>query len=71
MKYTIELDVAGNKMPLVQDFLRAISFVRHVRVVPHNEITNAAILQSIEAYESGMVSPTPLSLSELKEMLNA
>lgn len=36
-----------------------------------SEITNAAILQSIEAYENGKISPTPLSLDDLKEMIDA
>jgi hypothetical protein len=52
-------------------YKKPISFVKKVEVVAPHEITNPAILQSIESYEQGQVKPTPLSLAELKEMLDA
>jgi hypothetical protein len=71
MKYILEIEVAGNETTFVEKFLKNISFVKAVKPVASNEITNPAILQSIEAYEKGKISPTPLSLSELKAMINA
>jgi hypothetical protein len=59
------------KRPLQKSFFRNISLVKKVKVVAANEITNPAILQSIEAYEKGKLKPTPLNLSELKAMINA
>ena len=71
MKYTLEIEVAENKTTFAEEFFKAISFVKKVRHVTPNEITNPAILQSIESYEKGNVKPTPLNLLELKEMINA
>lgn len=71
MKYTLEIEIAENKAAFVEEFFKAISFVKKVRYIAPNEITNPAILQSIDSYETGKVKPTPLNLSELKEMINA
>ncbi len=69
MKYI--LDIEDNKTSFAEEFFKTISFVKNVRAISKNEITNADILQSIEAYETGKIKPTPLSLVELKEMINA
>ena len=69
MKYII--DIADNKTAFAEEFFKSFSFVKKIRAVASNEITNPAILQSIEAYEKGKEKPTPLNLAELKEMLNA
>lgn len=69
MKYI--LDIPENKMAFAEEFFKTISFVKKVKAILPNEITNPAILQSIEGYEKSKIKPTPLSLTELKEMLNA
>ena len=69
MKYI--LDIQENKIGLAEEFFKSVSFIKNVRAVASNEITNNAILQSIESYENEIVKPTPLSLSELKKMLDA
>ena len=69
MKYI--LDIPENKTAFAEELFRSISFVTKVKAILPNEITNSAILQSMEEYEKGKIKPTPLSLPELKEMLNA
>lgn len=71
MTYRIELEVAEDKLAFAEEFFKSISFIRRVRMIPANEITNPEILESIAAYEAGKVRPTPLNLSELKSMLDA
>ncbi|CAN5197746.1 hypothetical protein BH20BAC1_BH20BAC1_10500 [soil metagenome] len=71
MKYTLEIEIADNKATIAEEFFKAVSFVKRVRPVASNEITNPAILQSIESYEKGKVKSTPLNLAELKDMINA
>ena len=71
MKYTLEIEIDENKAKFAEEFFKSISFVKKVRQVAANEITNPAILKSIEFYEKGQVKPTPLNLSELKELINA
>ena len=69
MKYLLE--IAENKSAFAEEFFKSIDFIKGIKAIPSNEITNAAILQSIEDYETGKTKPTPLSLSELKQMLDA
>jgi hypothetical protein len=71
MKYLLDIEIADNKVSFAEEFFKTISFVKHVRVIGKNEITNPAILQSIEEYEKGKTQPTPLNLDELKAMLDA
>jgi hypothetical protein len=71
MKYRLDVEISDNETSFAEKFFENISFVKKVRAIPANEITNPAILQSIEAYESGKLKPTPLSLTELKGMINA
>lgn len=71
MKYTLEIEIDENKASFVEEFFKAISFVKKVRPIASNEITNPKILKSIESYEKKIVNPTPLNLSELKKMINA
>jgi hypothetical protein len=71
MKCTVELELADDKTTFAKEFFNAISFVKKVKVVSPNEITNPIILQSIKSYETGSVKPTPLTLSELKELIHA
>ncbi|GHT73468.1 hypothetical protein FACS189456_3930 [Bacteroidia bacterium] len=68
---TYQVNIADNKISFAEEFFKSISFVQGFRVVPSNEITNPAILQSIEAYESGAVPPTPFDLATQKEMMYA
>lgn len=69
MKYILEIN--ENKTVFAEEFFKIISFVKNVKAIFPNEITNPAILQSIEEFEKGKVKPSPLSLSKLKKMLNA
>ena len=69
MKYILE--VADNEIEFAEEFFKKVSFIKKVKALKKNEITNPEILQSIEDYESKKLTPTPLSLKELKEMLNA
>ncbi|MEI7979554.1 MAG: hypothetical protein WCI53_11975 [Bacteroidota bacterium] len=68
MKYLLE--VPDNKSDFAEEFFKTISFVKNIKQITSNEITNPLILQSIEDYETGKLNPTPLSLKELKDMLN-
>ena len=69
MKYI--LDIADNKTEIAEEFFKSVSFIKNVKQVADNEITNPLILQSIEGYEKGKLKSTPVSLAELKEMLDA
>ncbi|MDH7463298.1 hypothetical protein QEG73_18510 [Chitinophagaceae bacterium 26-R-25] len=71
MKYLLEIEVEDKKASFVEEFFRMISFVKKVKTIESNEVTNPTIMKSIEAYEKGKVNPTPLSLAELKTMINA
>ena len=68
MRYILE--ISENKTAFAEEFFKAISFIKKIRAVPSNEITNTAILKSIEDYESKKTTPTPMSLQELKAMIN-
>ncbi|MDB4901584.1 MAG: hypothetical protein JWQ63_865 [Mucilaginibacter sp.] len=70
MKFILEIEVADNETSFAEKFFKKVSFVKKVRPIAANEITNPAVLQSIEAYEQGKLKPTPLNLAELKAMIN-
>ncbi len=69
MKYRLEIEVADSETTFVEKFLKNISFVKNVRAIAANEITNSAILQSIEDYENGIVLPAPLNLATKAQLL--
>lgn len=69
MKYILE--IPENKIAFAEEFFKSISFVKKIKAIAPNEITNASILKSIEDYESKTNIPTPLSLEELKAMISA
>lgn len=69
MKYI--LDIPENKSAFAEEFFKSVSFVTKIKMISPNEITNAAILKSVEDYETKKAIPTPLNLKELKEMLDA
>lgn len=71
MKYRLDVEVADDEISFAENFFKNIRFIKKVKAIAPNEITNPAILQSIEAYEQDKTKPTPLSLIELKAMLNA
>jgi len=71
MKYKLEIEIADAEISFVERFFKNISFVKSVKTIANNEITNPAILQSIENYEKGKVTPAPLNLAELKAMTDA
>lgn len=71
MDYKIELDVPEQKLALVLEFLKEVSFIKNIRTVAPNEISNPKILKAIEEYENGQAEPVSLSLSDLKAMLHA
>lgn len=70
-KNEIYFDIPENKIAFAEEFFKSISFVKKVKAIAYNEITNAAILIGIEDYESKKATPTPLCLKELKAMINA
>jgi hypothetical protein len=67
----IVLDINDNKADYAIEFFKNISFVKKATAIAKNQITNPAILQSIQDYESKKIKPTPLNLAELKAMLHA
>ncbi len=67
MKYL--LDIVDNKSEIAEEFFKSVSFIKNVKQVAVNEITNPLILQSIENYKKGKIKPTPLNLIELKEIM--
>ena len=67
----ILVEVSNSKADFAIEVLKSISFVKNVKQVAKNEISNPVILQSIEEYEKRKVKPTPLNLAELKAMINA
>jgi hypothetical protein len=71
MKYIIYIDTEDEKETFIEEFFKKIPFVKRVRAIASNEITNPAILQSIDDYEKGKSIPTPLNLAELKAMIDA
>ena len=71
MRYILDIDIEDDKKTFAEEFFKTISFVKKVRAIESNEITNPAILQSINDYEKGNTKPTPLNLAELKAMINA
>ena len=67
----ILIEVNDEKVDFALEVLKSISFVKKAKKVAANEIANSAILQSIEDYENGKVKPTPVILSELKDLMHA
>jgi len=70
MKLILELEIPENKMAFAEEFFKSISFVKKIRPIAPDEITDSAILNSIDSYEKGSLKPTPLSLTELKKMIH-
>jgi hypothetical protein len=71
MKYRLDIEIADGDATFAEKFFKSVSFVKKVKTIATNEITNSAILESIEAYEKGKLVPTPLSLKELKSLIDA
>jgi|LakMenE01Jun11ns_1017448.scaffolds.fasta_scaffold8232028_1 hypothetical protein len=71
MKIQLEIEVANNNRSFIEAFFNSISFVKKVRTIESNEVTNSIVMESIEQYEKGKVKPTPLNLKDLKEYINA
>ena len=69
MKYILE--IPENKIAFAEEFFKSISFIKKVKSIAPNEITNTGILKGIEDYETKKIIPTPLNLAELKAMVNA
>jgi hypothetical protein len=67
----ILVEVADNKVNFAMEFFKNITFIKNTRSIDKNEITNPTILKSMEDYENKNVSPTPLSLKELKKFIDA
>ena len=66
--YKIELEVSEQKLSLVLEFLKGVSFIQNVRVHASNEIANPEVLESMEDFESGKSQPVSMSLTELKAL---
>lgn len=65
------LDIQDDKAELFMEFIKNISFIRSTEKVVAGQVTNPAILQSIQDYETGKIQPAPFSLQELKAMIDA
>ena len=63
-KFPIEMTETSN-------FLDFNSYFLNIKAISSNEITNSAILKSIEEYEIKKSEPTPLNLHELIAVINA
>ncbi len=66
----ILVEIPDNKAALALEFFKNISFIKKANPVAKNEITNPAILKSIEDYESGKSTPTIVNLAQLKRIIN-
>jgi hypothetical protein len=69
MKYL--LDIPEERAKEAEKLFSSTDFIENFHVVSPNEITNSTVMESIEAYESGRIIPTPLSLKELKDLIDA
>jgi hypothetical protein len=69
MKYILE--IPDNQSSVAEEFFKSVSFVKNVKAILPNEITNSAILQSIEDYENRCKTPTILNLDDLKALAYA
>ena len=65
------LEISDVNLAFAKEFFNSISFVKTVKTIVPNEITNVEILQEINNYEAKKSKPTPLNLVELKAMINA
>jgi hypothetical protein len=59
MKYRFEMEMPENKLAIALEFLKSLSFIKNVKEIPVNEITNERILKRIEEYESGNSEANP------------
>lgn len=66
----IVLEIPDNKIRFAEEFFKSISFIKKIRFMESNEISNPTILKSIEDYEQGKVEPSPLNLDDLKKILS-
>jgi hypothetical protein len=71
MKYRIELELPENKLALTLEFLKSLSWIKAVSGPEEKLVTAKKVLKSIEEYERGEIQPVPMSLKELKSLLNA
>ena len=69
MKYILE--ILENKIAFAEEFFKSVSFIKKIKAIASNEISNISILKSIEDYESKNIKATPLNLAELKAMIDA
>ena len=69
MKYILE--IPENKIAFAEEFFKSVSFIKNIKAIASNEISNISILKSIEDYESKNIKATPLNLAELKAMIDA
>jgi len=67
----IVVEIPDNKAGLAMEFFKNLSFIKKVKPVAKNEITNKTILKSITEYETGKAKPTVINLNQLKKILNA
>ncbi|MCB9034681.1 MAG: hypothetical protein H6553_12645 [Chitinophagales bacterium] len=69
MKYILE--IPDDKVAFAEEFFKSVSFLKNAKPINEKHISNATLLDNIEAYEQGKIKPTPLSLNELKAMIDA
>jgi hypothetical protein len=62
LRHEICIGYTGRKKAFAKELFKTISFIKNVKAIQPNEITNPVILQSISDYETGKIKPTPFSV---------
>jgi hypothetical protein len=66
MKYL--LDIPEERAIDAEKLFNSTDFIEQFRVIASNEITNSTLLESIHAYESGVIKPISVTLQKLKKI---
>jgi hypothetical protein len=64
MKYLLEVD--DKNMVFAETFFHNVKFIKNIKAIDSNEITNPSILKSISDYESKQAIPTVMNLADQK-----
>jgi hypothetical protein len=67
----ILIEIPENKISFAKEFFKNISFIKNIKVLDSNQITNSSILKEIDEYENKKVTPTPVNIEKLKKLIGA
>jgi hypothetical protein len=67
----ILIEIPENKISFAKEFFKNISFIKNIKVLDANQITNSSILKEIDEYENKKVTPTPVNIEKLKKLIGA